>query len=136
MIRSIVWLCQKGYKIGTFAWCSDHSTMDGPTGHQGGWAVDISAIDGIAINTDTLQCRKLVLQVAGLLHDANMPIKPRQLISGGYGNHRDMACSALSLPHADSYYTSAVMAEHCNHIHVGYGVRKADGTMHGHNTDA
>ena len=127
VLRSIVWLCGLGWKVGTFAWCSDHSSPDGAHGHQGGWAVDISSLNGVSINQNTDQCRKNVLAVMHLFNDAGAPLHPRQLISGGYGNHRDMTLSALSIPEADRYYGSTTMSEHCNHIHVGYGIRKADG---------
>ena len=127
-IRAVLWLIKMGYKIGTYAWCSDHHN-DGEHGHAGGWAVDIDRIDGLFIgSTNTAQMFKLVRQVDELFNNSKGIIRPRQLISGGYGNHRDLTLSALSIPGSDSFYGSKTMGEHCNHIHVGYGVRKNDGT--------
>lgn len=109
-------LIEAGHRIGTYAICSDHS-MDSGHGHSEGFAVDISTIDGVAVSADTAQCRSNVVMVDLLVRK---PGNVRQLITGGYGNHRDTGISSLSVPAADSYYTSAVMAQHCNHIHVGY----------------
>ena len=50
IIQIVLWLIGQGYTIGTYAWCSDHHD-DGPNGHAGGKAVDISSINGIAINS-------------------------------------------------------------------------------------
>lgn len=114
----ILWLIQKGYRIGTYAWCTDHSN-DGLHGHAGGFAVDISSINGISINTDSLQARSLVLEVGTLLHNLQGPLHPRQLITGGYGNHADLQIAENTIPNP-GYYGATTMSEHCNHIHVGY----------------
>ena len=79
----------------------------------------VSSIDGVAINVNSDECRNNVLAIDKLLHDYGAPITPRQLITGGYGNHRDLEISNLSLPASDSYYGSTTMSEHCNHIHYG-----------------
>jgi len=117
VMQILCYLIEKGYRIGTFAICSDHFN-DGPHGHAGGYAVDISSINGHSITTHSDAVRSLVLQIDHLLHVAHA--EPRQLITGGYGYHRDSVISSLSIPAADSYYGSTTMAEHCNHIHVGY----------------
>jgi hypothetical protein len=116
VMKVIVRLIGLGHTIGTFAICSDHHD-DGPHGHAGGMAVDISTIDGHSVASAS--ARALVLQVDHQLHNAGA-LLPRQLISGGVGNVRDMEISALSIPGADSFFGAATMAEHCNHIHVGY----------------
>lgn len=122
-IQMILWLIQQGYKIGTYAWCSDHH-CDGMSGHSGGHAVDIAIINGIGVNQES--CGPLVVQIDTLLNKhAPDGLRPRQLISGGFGNHRDQTCTSLCITdpvgqNPDSYYTPGVMAEHCNHIHVGY----------------
>jgi hypothetical protein len=116
VMKVIVHLIGLGHNIGTFAICSDHHD-DGLHGHAGGMAVDISTIDGHSIASPS--ARALVLQVDHQLHNAGTLV-PRQLISGGVGNVRDMEISALSIPGADSFYGAATMAQHCNHIHVGY----------------
>jgi hypothetical protein len=132
VLRVVVWLIHQGWKVGTFAWCSDHSddsnwALGGAHGHAGGWAVDISSLNGLAINQYTNQCYKNVYQVDTLLRNSNPPLLPRQLITGGYGNVRNMTLSAFCIPAADSFYGAKTMGEHCNHIHVGYGMRAADG---------
>jgi len=125
VIAVVLWLIQsRQFNIGTFAWCSDHSN-DGRSGHAGGHAVDIAAINGVSINTNTLQCYTLTYTVATMLHNLKGQLAPRQLITGGYGGHRDQTLTALSITdprgeNPDSYYGSGTMGEHCNHIHVGY----------------
>jgi hypothetical protein len=116
VLRVLVHLIEQGHTIGTSAICSDHHD-DGPHGHAGGRAVDISSVDGHSIALAS--SRAQVLAVDKALHAAG-PLKPRQLISGGCGNARDFEISGLSIPGADSFYSSAVMGDHCNHIHVGY----------------
>lgn len=117
VLEVLVWLIDvRGYRIGTFALCSDHHD-DGPHGHAGGLAVDISSIDGEPVTATGV--KPTLLKLLHDLHGAGT-LRPVQLISGGYANHRDSDCSALSLPAADSFYGGDVMAEHCNHVHVGY----------------
>jgi hypothetical protein len=116
VLRVLIHLIEQGHTIGTFAICSDHHD-DGPHGHAGGLAVDISSIDGHSIASSS--ARAAVLAVNRKLHDAGA-LKPRQLISGGVGNVRDSEISALSLPAADSFFGTSTMLDHCNHIHVGY----------------
>ncbi|HEX3909187.1 MAG TPA: peptidoglycan-binding domain-containing protein [Solirubrobacteraceae bacterium] len=116
VMRVLVHLIEIGHTIGTFAICSDHRD-DGPHGHAGGMSVDISSIDGHSIALAS--ARALVIKVDNELHQAGALV-PRQLISGGVGNVRDAEISRLSIPGADSFYGRETMAEHCNHIHVGY----------------
>ena len=116
VFQVLVHLVGLGHTIGTFAICSDHHD-DGPNGHAGGKAVDISSIDGKSVASSS--SRALVIAINRALHDAG-PLKPRQLISGGCGNVRDSEISALSIPAADSFYGGDCMRAHCNHIHVGY----------------
>jgi hypothetical protein len=116
-MRVVLWLIGQGYRIGTFAWCTDHSD-DGAKGHAGGHAVDISSINGVAVSS--FLSRDLTLTVATLLHNLTGPLAPRQLIAGGYGGVRDTAISAQSIPGADSFYGAKTMGQHTNHIHVGY----------------
>lgn len=117
-LGAIVHLISLGYKIGTYAICSDHH-CDGYRGHSGGFCVDISSINGISVAENSSRARALVLEVDRALHMSG-PLVPHQLISGGYGNHRDSTISALSIPAADSFYGAETMQQHCNHIHVGY----------------
>lgn len=115
-LAALVWLIEQGHTIGTYAICSDHH-CDGPHGHSGGKATDIASIDGVSVATNTAASKKKVLLVAGLIRDH---LAPWQLICGGYGNHRDADVSKLSVPAADSFYTSPVMAQHTNHLHAGW----------------
>jgi hypothetical protein len=120
VFQIILWLIGNGYRIGTFAFCSDHH-CDSMTGHAGGHAVDISSINGISINQNTPQAKNLVLQIDDLLHHTPSELAPRQLITAGYGNHRDPQCLAYCIPNnPETYYGEATLNEHCNHIHVGY----------------
>lgn len=116
VMRVLVHLIEQGHTVGTFAICSDHHD-DGPHGHAGGRAVDVSSIDGHSIASSS--ARAVVLEVDKALHKAGT-LKPRQLISGGVGNVRDSEISGLSIPGADSFFGTSTMLDHCNHIHVGY----------------
>jgi hypothetical protein len=116
VFQVLIHLIGLGHTIGTFAICSDHHD-DGPNGHAGGRAVDISSIDGHSVGSSS--SRSLVIAINQALHDAG-PLEPRQLISGGCGNVRDTEISALSIPDSDAFYGADCMRAHCNHIHVGY----------------
>lgn len=118
VMQMLCYLIGHGFAIGTYAICSDHHN-DGPHGHAGGHAVDISSIDGVSVAGDSVRARVKTLAIDSFLQAAG-PLRPRQLISGGFGNHRDAAISRLSIPAADSYYGSRTMAEHCNHVHAGF----------------
>jgi hypothetical protein len=115
VMQVLVHLIGLGHSIGTFAICSDHHD-DGPHGHAGGRAVDISSIDGHSINS--LSARAVVIQVDEQLHNAGA-LKPRQLITGGVGNEIDQAIEGLTIP-SPAFYGPETMKEHTNHIHVGY----------------
>jgi hypothetical protein len=115
VMQVIVHLIDNGHSIGTFAICSDHHD-DGPHGHAGGFAVDISTIDGHPINSPS--ARAAVLQVDKELHNAG-PLVPRQLITGGVGNVIDKTIEDLTIPNPD-FYGPATMQDHTNHIHIGY----------------
>jgi len=120
----VLWLIGQGYTIGTYAWCEDHSSPDGMSGHQGGHAVDISSININPISSSS--SGQLVIAVDTLLNKQTpLEIHPRQLISGGFGNHTSPICISLCITDPVGrdpigYYTQGVINEHCNHIHVGY----------------
>jgi hypothetical protein len=115
VMRVLVHLIESGHTIGTSAICSDHGN-DGEHGHAGGFAVDISSIDGHSVAVSST--RALVLTIDRALHQSG-PLLPRQLITGGVGNVLDQEISGLTIPNA-AFYGSTTMREHCNHIHVGY----------------
>jgi putative peptidoglycan binding protein len=115
VMRVLVHLIESGHTIGTSAICSDHGN-DGEHGHAGGFAVDISSIDGHSVGVSST--RALVLAIDRALHQAG-PLLPRQLITGGVGNAPDEEISGLTIPNA-AFYGPTTMREHCNHIHVGY----------------
>lgn len=115
VMRVLVHLIENGHTIGTFAICSDHGN-DGEHGHAGGFAVDISSIDGHAVSVSS--SRAVVLTIDRALHRAGA-LLPRQLITGGVGNVLDEEISGLTIPNA-AFYGAKTMREHCNHIHVGY----------------
>ena len=116
VMRILVHLIENGHTIGTSAICSDHHD-DGVNGHAGGKAVDVSSIDGHSIALAS--ARALVIKLDTELHHAGALV-PRQLITGGVGKMRDAEISRLSIPGADSVFGPKTMAEHCDHIHVGY----------------
>lgn len=117
-LQTLVWLIDvKGFRIGTYAWCSDHF-CDGYHGHAGGLAFDISSINGVSVASYSSLARIYTYAVARALHySANH--RPRQLICDGYGYQHYGPISALCIPYA-SYYGSSTLIEHRNHIHVGY----------------
>ena len=115
VMQVLVHLIDLGHTIGTFAICSDHHD-DGPHGHAGGLAVDISTIDGHPVNSSS--ARAVVIQVDEQLRNAGA-LRPRQLITGGVGNKIDQTIEALTIPDPD-FYGLKTMQDHTNHIHVGY----------------
>ena len=120
----VCYLIEKGFApVGTYAFCSDHSCDSG--GHSAGLCVDVSSLKGLAINTLNQTCYNNVLAADTLLHSLIGELAPKKLISGGYGNQRNMTLTALCITeprgrNPDEYYTTTVIAEHCNHIHIGY----------------
>lgn len=116
VFRVLVHMIERGHTIGTSAICSDHHD-DGPNGHAGGKAVDISTIDGKSLASAS--ARAVVLQLDKELQ-APGNLHPRQLITGGVGGVRDQEISKFSIPDADKFFGSDTMQAHTNHIHVGY----------------
>lgn len=117
VLEALVELIEKGFHIGCFALCSDHH-YDGPHGHSGGFAVDISSVNGISVvapggRANTLKCAE------HLHHHMPTVLHPWQLICDGYGNMHDPAISALTIPGA-AFYGYVTMSQHRNHIHLGY----------------
>jgi hypothetical protein len=115
VMQVLVHLIGNGHTIGTFAICSDHHD-DGPHGHAGGFAVDISSIDGHSVASPS--ARAVVMQADKELHNAGLLV-PRQLITGGVGNVIDPTIEAFTIP-SPGFYGAQTMQEHTNHIHVGY----------------
>jgi hypothetical protein len=115
VMEVLVWLIDvKGFKIGTFALCSDHG-FDSENGHAGGRAVDISSINGVAVTDAAVR-----IQLINMLHDLQSgPFRPWQLISGGYANHEDDVCKSLCIPSA-AFYGEPTLSQHTNHVHVGF----------------
>ncbi len=119
ILQALVWLIRdKGFTLGTFAMCTDHP-YDGPHGHAGGHAVDISSIDGISVTAPLSRSKPKVLALLKALHAAPSHLKPWQLISGGCANVLVSECEALTIPSA-AFYGSTTMHEHTNHVHLGY----------------
>ena len=118
VLQLLVWLIEdKHFKIGTYALCTDHGN-DGPNGHAGGKAVDISSVNGVAVSSPG--GKALTLELAKLLHGGTpAALHPWQLICDGYGYQHDAAISACTIPNA-GFYGYTTMSEHRNHIHVGY----------------
>lgn len=117
MLQALCYLIEKGYRIGTFAMCSDHF-YESALGHGGGHAVDISSVNGMTVSASSSE--RAVLEAMQTLH-SGMPaaLKPWQLICDGCGYSHVPAISGLTIPGA-WYYGAATMAQHRNHIHLGY----------------
>jgi hypothetical protein len=115
VMRVLVHLIESGHTIGTSAICSDHHD-DGEHGHAGGFAVDISSIDGQSLASGS--ARTVALKIDKALHDAGV-LLPRQLITGGVGQVLDNEFELLTIPNA-SFFGLKTMRDHTNHIHVGY----------------
>lgn len=117
VLQALIFIIEKGYSVGTFALCSDHH-WDGPHGHAGGQAVDISSINGNLVAS--YRARADTLAVAKLLR-SGMPatLKPWQEICDGYGYIHDPEISACTIPGA-YFYGYTTMSQHRNHIHLGY----------------
>lgn len=117
VMELLVWLIENGYgPVGTMAICSDHHD-DGPHGHAGGKAVDISRVKGTAIASS--RARTVTLELVEALHTKRpAQLAPWQLICDGYGYQHDRAISALTIPSA-GFYGYQTMAAHRNHAHFG-----------------
>jgi hypothetical protein len=117
VMEALVWLIEDGFTIGTYAICSDHH-YDGPHGHSGGLAVDISSVNGVSVASGMAQHQ--VLKLMETLHN-HMPthLKPWQLICDGYGMQHHAEISDLTIPSA-AFYGGVTMSEHRNHVHLGY----------------
>jgi hypothetical protein len=117
-LELIHWLIAvHGLRIGTFALCSDHHD-DGPHGHAGGLAVDISSINGISISAAGTQAHQQTLAVAKLCRAAGKT--PRQLICAGSGYVYYADIEACCIPNA-AFYGQTTLSQHRNHIHCGFG---------------
>jgi hypothetical protein len=115
VMQVLVHLIGNGHTIGTSAICSDHHD-DGPHGHAGGRAVDISTVDGQSIASRA--ARAAVIELDKELHNAGALV-PRQLITGGVGNVIDQTIARLTIPNP-GFYGRETMKQHTNHVHVGY----------------
>lgn len=116
------------FKVGTYALCGAHFD-DGPTGHAGGFAVDISSVNGVGVVTDSRASRDNTLKMDQFLNKLPKELKVRQLISWGYGNHPykpmgdlqifdSKPCGGASA--CEAIYEPETELDHMNHIHAGY----------------
>lgn len=117
VLNALVELVDRGFHVGCFAMCSDHP-YDGPHGHAGGHAVDISSVNGVSIAAHNARAETLGL--AEFLH-GKMPksLHPWQQICDGYGYVHDSAISNCTIPGA-VFYGYTTMSQHRNHVHLGY----------------
>jgi len=120
VLQLLVWLINAGYSIGTYALCSDHdctvNRSSNPSRHSTGHAVDIEYVNGNGINTNAAgpDTRNLAKIIRNSVPDEFRPI---QMISGGFGNHRDDFCLKMTY---GGNYDGATLDDHTNHIHCGY----------------
>lgn len=118
MLRALVYLIDiKGLEVGTFSICSDHS-FDSPRGHAGGFATDISSINGVSVTSGNAKPHVITL-LNDLRSAGKEGLVPWQLISGGYANHSDSDCRARCVPSA-GFYGEPTLSEHENHVHMGF----------------
>lgn len=125
VLQVVIYLIDKGYKIGTYAFCRSHSDTGGV--HDDGLAVDISSIDGVALNTSA--AKKLALKVDKIIFNLEGEIAPKQIITGGVGATRELdpdftkynrISKDVSGQAAVDGFGSDTIAGHTDHIHVGY----------------
>ena len=117
-LELVIWLIEEQkHKIGTYAICSDHSN-DGPHGHAGGFAIDISSIDGHGIGGSGAHAITLAVAQAIRFHSPTI-LRPRQLICDGAEGVRYSDIAACCLPY-ETYYDSSTLQGHRNHIHSGF----------------
>ncbi len=118
-LEALVLFIEKGFKIGTFAICSDHH-YDGPHGHAGGLAVDISSINGVSVGAHSDIAKEATLKLAKVIHN-ELPagLHAWQEICDGYGYVHYQPIADCTIPGA-FFYGYSTMSEHRNHIHLGY----------------
>lgn len=115
-LRLLVWLIRThNYRIGTFAICSDHH-FDGWRGHAGGFAVDISSINGVSLAGPS--AHDLTHAVVNTIR-SGIQYRPWQLISAGTGYVYYNDLLNMCIPSA-GFYGQPTLSEHRNHVHVGY----------------
>jgi len=126
VLKLLLYTIENGFKIGTYALCGDHS-FDSSGGHSGGFAVDISSVNGVALNQDTASAGTEGTKLDQFLNNLPSALKLNQQISYGYGEHYykpmadlQQANGQLCLNTCVSFYTQAVEDVHTNHIHAGY----------------
>lgn len=117
-LELVVWLIEeRGHKIGTYAICSDHHN-DGAHGHSGGFAIDISSIDGHGIGGGGAHAITLAVVQAIRFHSPAI-LRPRQLICDGAEGVRYSDIAACCLPY-EGYYDSSTLRGHLDHCHAGF----------------
>jgi hypothetical protein len=127
-IATINWLISQGFTIGTYAWCHDHH-FDSLNAHAGGHAVDISSINGQALNSNSGNQLELATRVATLLNNLEV-MQPKKLITAGVGYQYYQQLEALCIPSSQYYYGNGIdssipggtndLPAHRNHIHMAY----------------
>jgi hypothetical protein len=120
VLKLLLYMIENGnFKLGTYALCGDHG-FDSPRGHSGGFSVDISSVNGVAVNQPNAKAE--TLKAAKFIHGLSGELKPRQLITAGYGNTiYDDDLLNLEIPSSATFGgKGGTNAEHRNHIHAGY----------------
>ena len=126
VLKLLLYIIGNGFKVGTYALCGDHS-FDSPGGHSGGFAVDISTVNGASLAQDTPQAASEGLMMDQFLNNLPPELHLSQQISYGYGEQYSQPMAALQQyggklcdTNCVSIYTLAVENQHKNHIHVGF----------------
>ncbi len=123
ILQMTIYLIDKGYKIGTYAFCRAHSRTTGV--HHLGRSMDISSINGKKLNSAS--SKSLALEVDKIIFEIKGEIAPKQIITGGVGYVRSSEFVKYNRQAPGNEGTSAVnafgpgvMQGHTDHIHVGY----------------
>lgn len=127
VLRLLLYIISNGYKVGTYALCGDHE-FDSSRGHSGGYAVDISSVNGASLGQNTQAAASEGLKLDLFLNNLPAELKVRQQISYGYGQTVYSSAMAATQQYngslcgsrCEAIYTLAVENQHKNHIHVGY----------------
>lgn len=127
VLKLILYMIEVGkFQIGTYALCGDHS-FDSTGGHSGGFAVDISSVNGAVLGSDTPQAGNEGLKLDKFLNNLPNELKLDQQISYGYGGHYDAQMAATQQAQGKlcgsscvSFYGLDTELVHQNHIHAGF----------------
>lgn len=121
VLQLLIYLIEKGYKIGTYALCRSHSQTGGV--HDDGLALDISSVNGKSLLDSS--SKQDALEVAKTIFELNNELKAKQIITDGVAKRHDPDFTKYNRSRPGAEGASAgfdgdTLAGHRDHIHVGY----------------